>query len=205
MITALQHDGAWYGRIQATRLVDDRHSRLPWRNWLCRSAAAIADACRSCLLPSDDCAGRYGAGCSCRPFYPICACAFRTRSFGRLDDGRTEPGAYIHTFQRVFPHTTLWYTGATHSFLVATPYPLTRDQILALDAQLKRSAAGADLGDGQLLAADLMMHEEEVAAFAANGRVVRDDRAFFIPAMDRKRILAALEPYARAAARDAGR
>lgn len=89
------------------------------------------------------------------------------------------PGAYIHTFQRVFPHTTLWYTGAAHSFLVATPYPLTRDQILALDAQLKQSAAGADLGDSQLLAADLMMHEEEVAAFAANGRVVRDDRAFF--------------------------
>lgn len=122
-----------------------------------------------------------------------------------MDDGRTEPGAYIHTFQRVFPHTTLWYTGAAHSFLVATPYPLTRDQILALDAQLKQSAAGADLGDSQLLAADLMMHEEEVAAFAANGRVVRDDRAFFIPAMDRERILAALEPYARAAARDAGR
>lgn len=111
----------------------------------------------------------------------------------------------IHTFQRVFPHTTLWYTGAAHSFLVATPYPLTRDQILALDAQLKQSAAGADLGDSQLLAADLMMHEEEVAAFAANGRVVRDDRAFFIPAMDRERILAALEPYARAAARNAGR
>ncbi|MCS6940656.1 MAG: fused MFS/spermidine synthase [Roseiflexaceae bacterium] len=111
----------------------------------------------------------------------------------------------IHTFQSVFPHTTLWYTGATHSFLVATPRPLTRDQILALDAQLKQSAAGSDLGDGRLLAADLIMHEAEVAAFAADGRIVRDDRAFFIPAMDRERILAALEPYARAAARDAGR
>lgn len=107
----------------------------------------------------------------------------------------------IHTFQRVFPHTTLWYTGATHSFLVATPHPLTRDQVLALDAQLKQSAAGADLGDSRLLAADLIMHEDEVAAFAADGRIVRDDRAFFIPAMDRERILAALEPYARAAAR----
>ncbi|ABU56647.1 fused MFS/spermidine synthase [Roseiflexus castenholzii] len=111
----------------------------------------------------------------------------------------------VCTFQRVFPHTTLWYTGATHSFLVATPRPLTRDQVLALDVQLRQSAAGADLGDGRLLAADLIMHEEEVAAFAANGRIVRDDRAFFIPAMDRERILAALEPYARAAARDAGR
>jgi spermidine synthase len=111
----------------------------------------------------------------------------------------------IHTFQSVFPHTTLWYTGATHSFLVATPSPLTRDQALALDARLKQSAAGTDLGDGRLLAADLIMHEEDVAAFAANGRIVRDDRAFFIPAMDRERILAALEPYARAAARDAGR
>jgi len=110
----------------------------------------------------------------------------------------------IHTFQSVFPHTTLWYTGATHSFLVATPYPLTRDQILALDAQLRGSAAGADLGDSRLLAADLIMHADEVAAFAAHGRIVHDDRAFFIPAMDRDRILAALEPYARAAAREAG-
>ncbi len=110
----------------------------------------------------------------------------------------------IHTFQSVFPHTTLWYTGATHSFLVATPYPLTRDQILALDARLRGSAAGADLGDSRLLAADLIMHAEEVAAFAAHGRIVYDDRAFFIPAMDRDRILAALEPYARAAAREAG-
>jgi spermidine synthase len=110
----------------------------------------------------------------------------------------------IHTFQSVFPHTTLWYTGATHSFLVATPYPLTRDQILALDAQLRGSAAGADLGDSRLLAADLIMHAEEVDAFAAHGRIVHDDRAFFIPAMDRDRILAALEPYARAAAREAG-
>lgn len=110
----------------------------------------------------------------------------------------------IHTFQSVFPHTTLWYTGATHSFLVATPYPLTRDQILALDARLRGSAAGADLGDSRLLAADLIMHAEEVAAFAAHGRIVHDDRAFFIPAMDRDRILAALEPYARAAAREAG-
>ncbi len=110
----------------------------------------------------------------------------------------------IHTFQSVFPHTTLWYTGATHSFLVATPYPLTRDQILALDARLRGSAASADLGDSRLLAADLIMHAEEVAAFAAHGRIVYDDRAFFIPAMDRDRILAALEPYARAAAREAG-
>jgi spermidine synthase len=110
----------------------------------------------------------------------------------------------IHTFQSVFPHTTLWYTGATHSFLVATPYPLTRDQILALDARLRGSAAGADLGDSRLLAADLIMHADEVAAFAAHGRIVRDDDAFFIPAMDRDRILAVLEPYARAAAREAG-
>lgn len=111
----------------------------------------------------------------------------------------------VHTFQSVFPHTTLWYTGATHSFLVATPYPLTRDQVLALDPQLQGTVAGADLGNSRLLAADLIMHAHEVAAFAAHGRIVHDDRAFFIPAMDRDRILAALEPYARAAAREAGR
>ncbi len=107
----------------------------------------------------------------------------------------------IHTFQSVFPHTTLWYTGATHSFLVATPQPLTREQVLALDTRLKESTAGTDLGDGRLLAADFIMTEQEVAEFAANARIVTDDRAFFIPAMDRERILAELEPYARQAAR----
>lgn len=107
----------------------------------------------------------------------------------------------IRTFQSVFPHTTLWYTGATHSFLVATPQPLTREQVLALDTRLKESVAGIDLGDARLLAADFIMTEQEVAEFSANARIVTDDRAFFIPAMDRELILAELEPYARAAAR----
>jgi spermidine synthase len=105
--------------------------------------------------------------------------------------------AIIATFQSVFPHTTLWYTGATHSFLVATPRPLTEADVLALDAQLRTGPAGADLGDGARLAADLLMEEAEVAAYAAGGRIVTDDTAFFIPALDRESILASFQPYLR--------
>jgi spermidine synthase len=103
--------------------------------------------------------------------------------------------AIIATFQSVFPHTTLWYTGGTHSFLLATPLPLTRADILALDARLRSGPAGADLGDGQRLAADLLMEEMEVAGYVAGAPIVTDDTAFFIPARDMDRIVASFQPY----------
>jgi spermidine synthase len=102
----------------------------------------------------------------------------------------------IKTFQSVFPHTSLWYTGGTHAFLVATPTPLTRAEVLGLDAQLKASGAAADLGDGPKLAGDLLMEEAAVARYTADARVVTDDSAFFIPAKDMDAILGSFAPYA---------
>jgi spermidine synthase len=102
----------------------------------------------------------------------------------------------VKTFQSAFPHTSLWYTGGVHTFLVATPQPLTRDEVVALDAQLKASGADADLGDGRKLAGDLLMEEAAVVQYTADARVVTDDSAFFIPARDMDAILGSFAPYA---------
>jgi spermidine synthase len=101
----------------------------------------------------------------------------------------------VKTFQSVFPHTSLWYTGGTHSFLVATPQPLTRAQVAALDTRIQAAGVADDLGDAQKLAADMLMGEEAVARYVASARIVTDDRAFFIPAKDSDAILAGWEPY----------
>jgi spermidine synthase len=101
----------------------------------------------------------------------------------------------VKTFQSTFPHTSLWYTGGVHTFLVATPRPLTRDEVVALDAQLKATGADVDLGDGRKLAGDLLMEEAAIAQYAADARIVTDDSAFFIPAKDMDTILASFAPY----------
>ncbi len=102
----------------------------------------------------------------------------------------------VKTFQSVFPHTSLWYTGGSHSFLVATPQPLTRAEVAALDGRIKAEGIGDDLGDGQKLAGDFLMDEVSVARYAAPARVVTDDNAFFIPAQDMDAILQGWAPYA---------
>jgi spermidine synthase len=105
--------------------------------------------------------------------------------------------AIIATFRSVFPNTTLWYTGGTHSFLLATPKPLTRADVLALDAALRNGPASADLGDGTRLASDLLMETAEVDAYVAGARIVTDDTAFFIPSRDMDAIMRSFQPYRR--------
>ena len=102
--------------------------------------------------------------------------------------------AIIRTFQSVFPHTSLWYTGGTHSFLVATPQRLTRADIAALDAGIQAAGIADDLGGAQL-ASDFLMDEDGVAAYATGAPIVTDDTAFFIPAKDMTAILQSFGPY----------
>jgi spermidine synthase len=102
----------------------------------------------------------------------------------------------VKTFQSQFPHTTLWYTGGIHSFLVGTPRPLTRADVLALGPQLQASGASDDLGDAQKLAGDFLMDENAVARYVESARLVTDDSAFFIPAKDTDAILQGWAPYA---------
>ncbi|HMP41168.1 MAG TPA: fused MFS/spermidine synthase, partial [Roseiflexaceae bacterium] len=98
--------------------------------------------------------------------------------------------AIVATFAAVFPNTTVWYTGGTHCFLVATPAPLTRADIAALESRLAGTAAATDLGSAADLAADLIMERNQVDSYTAGAPIIYDDRAFFIPARDVERIVA---------------
>jgi spermidine synthase len=102
----------------------------------------------------------------------------------------------VKTFRSVFPHTTLWYTGGIHSFMVATPRPLTRAEVLALGPQIEAAGVGDDLGDGQKLAGDFLMDEAAVARYVETAQLVTDDNAFFIPAKETDAILQSWAPYA---------
>ncbi|HEU5088019.1 MAG TPA: fused MFS/spermidine synthase, partial [Roseiflexaceae bacterium] len=73
------------------------------------------------------------------------------------DLAREDYRSIVGTFRNVFPHTTLFYTGGVHTFLVATPQPLTRDQVAALDSRIQALGIGDDLGDGARLAGDMLM------------------------------------------------
>jgi spermidine synthase len=81
----------------------------------------------------------------------------------------------IKTFHSVFPHTSLWYTGGIHSFMVATPQPLTRAEVLALGPRIEAAGIADDLGDGQKLAGDFLMDEGAVARYVESAQLVTDD------------------------------
>lgn len=104
--------------------------------------------------------------------------------------------AIVKTFQSVFPHTTLWYTGAIHTFLVGTPQPLSRADVLALDALIRERGVADDLGDGQQLAEYYLMDESAVKAYSAEAGMITDDRAFFLPALEMEAILRGLATFA---------
>ncbi|MCX7682440.1 MAG: fused MFS/spermidine synthase [Anaerolineae bacterium] len=87
--------------------------------------------------------------------------------------------AILRTFQSVFPHATLWYTGGSHTLLLATPQPLT-GEYLAQRLTPPHLDAVADLGTEDI-ARYWVMDSEQLRQFAGNGAIVRDDRAFFLP------------------------
>jgi spermidine synthase len=122
------------------------------------------------------------------------------------DLSQSDYRAIIRTFQEVFPHTSLWYTGGTHTFLVGTPQPLTRAQAQALGERIQAAGVDDDLGDGARLAADFLMDEAALADYTRGARVVTDDGAFFTPARDMQAILESFAPYqaATSSRREAG-
>jgi spermidine synthase len=102
----------------------------------------------------------------------------------------------VHTFQSVFPNTTVFYTGGIHTFLVATPEPLTRAQLLALEDQMQYYSAGKDLGSAAQLADDMLLDAQGVSAYTTGARIISDDRAFFLPGKEESQILQSFAPYA---------
>ena len=90
--------------------------------------------------------------------------------------------AILRTFQSVFPTATLWYTGGSHTLLLATPEPLTRDDVMErFQAAQGDPAVLEDLGTPDQIARYWIMNGDQLRQFAGPGPLVRDDDAFFLP------------------------
>jgi len=90
--------------------------------------------------------------------------------------------AILRTFQSVFPDATLWYTGGSHTLLLATPERVT-DAYLEemLQAAHDNPAVLQDLGDPEEIARHWIMNSEQLREFAGQGDLVQDNDAFFLP------------------------
>jgi spermidine synthase len=88
--------------------------------------------------------------------------------------------AILRTFQSVFPHATLWYTGGTHTLLVATPERLNAEQVLEI-ARAADAIVRDELGAPEKIAAYLAMDEDELRAYVGDGDIVTDSIAYFLP------------------------
>lgn len=102
--------------------------------------------------------------------------------------------AILRTFQQVFPHATLWYTGGSHTLLLATPERLTEEALLAhLQAARDQPIVQDDLGPLDTIRADWIMDEAALRSYASAGAVVTDNNAYFLPyATDTQQILATM-------------
>jgi spermidine synthase len=128
--------------------------------------------------------------------------ALFTREFYRLIRQRLAPGgvfmqwvprhaideedyrSIIRTAQRAFPHTTLWLTGGTHTFVVATPERLTMVRLdAALTAGAENSIVFDDLGPPPAIVRYLVMYEEDLGRYVRSGPVVTDNNAYFVRSM----------------------
>jgi spermidine synthase len=93
----------------------------------------------------------------------------------------SEYKSILRTFQSVFENATLWYTGGTHTMLVATPTPLTRK---ILEAKLQAGNLSADvlseLGDADRIMSYWIFNAGQLREFAGPGPLVLDSNAFFV-------------------------
>jgi len=101
----------------------------------------------------------------------------------------------LRTFQHVFPHATLWYTGGSHTLLLATPTQLTEDGLMAyLNAAKENMIVSSDIGPAPSLRAYWIMDEVALRDYAGEGVLSRDNNAYFLPQdRDNLRILEKLE------------
>lgn len=88
--------------------------------------------------------------------------------------------AIIRTAYSVFPHLTLWYTGGSHTFLVATSEPLTEETLAVILARANENPTVLDdLGSAAVIRSYLAMDEATLADYAGSGPLVTDNNAFF--------------------------
>jgi spermidine synthase len=90
--------------------------------------------------------------------------------------------AIIRTCQQVFPHTTLWYTGGSHTFLVATSQPLEGERLAeAITRAADNTIVRDDLGLPTTILSYRLMAEDDLRAYVGLGPLVTDNNAFFLP------------------------
>jgi hypothetical protein len=88
----------------------------------------------------------------------------------------------LRTFQSVFPNATLWYTGGSHTLLLATPERLTDAGLEGIfQAAHDNPAVLQDLGEPGQIPRYWIMDSEQLREFAGQGELVRDNDAFFLP------------------------
>jgi spermidine synthase len=88
----------------------------------------------------------------------------------------------LRTFQSVFPTATLWYTGGSHTLLLATPETVTDAYVEEkLQAIADNVAVLQDLGGPEQISRYWIMNSEQLREFAGPGDLVRDNDAFFLP------------------------
>jgi spermidine synthase len=101
----------------------------------------------------------------------------------------------IATFRSVFPNTTIWYGGGPHTFMLATPEPLEKDDIEDLESIMRARGVGDDLQDGELLRRAFLMEKEDVERYVSDAPIVHDDTAFFVPAIEVEQVLRGLSLF----------
>jgi len=88
----------------------------------------------------------------------------------------------IRTVWHVFPNTTLWSTGGTHSYVVVTPDPLTSQSLsVALARASDNPIVTRDLGPPMSIAGYLAMSDMMLARYVGFGPAVTDNNAYFMP------------------------
>ncbi len=88
----------------------------------------------------------------------------------------------LRTFQSVFPNATLWYTGGSHTLLLATPDELTDASLgRMLQVAADNPTLQQDLGGPAQISRYWIMTSEQVREFAGQGSLVQDNSAFFLP------------------------
>jgi spermidine synthase len=88
----------------------------------------------------------------------------------------------IRTVWHVFPNTTLWSTGGTHSYVVVTPKPLTSESLrLSLARASDNPIVIRDLGPPMSIAGYLAMTDMALARYVGFGPAATDNNAYFMP------------------------
>ncbi len=88
----------------------------------------------------------------------------------------------IKTFQYTFPTATLWYTGGSHTLLLATSEYITSDLLgNRLSSIENESYVVEDLGTADKITRHWIMDSDQLSEFCENGEIIYDNDAFFMP------------------------